>query len=57
MLQALRKTAVGQLMLFPTYVTAFFLAMGLLEGRGLAGGCDKLQAAFLPTITSGSVFW
>lgn len=32
-LQALRKTLTGQLTLFPTYLCAFFTAMGLLEGR------------------------
>jgi protein Mpv17 len=31
--------------------------MGVLEGRGLAGGIEKLRTNFVNTFLGGSVFW
>lgn len=39
--QALRKTAAGQLTLFPTYLGLFFAAMGALEGRNPQQVCES----------------
>eukprot|EP01023_Acetabularia_acetabulum_P019280 TRINITY_DN19801_c0_g2_i1.p3 TRINITY_DN19801_c0_g2~~TRINITY_DN19801_c0_g2_i1.p3 ORF type:complete len:210 (-),score=9.08 TRINITY_DN19801_c0_g2_i1:522-1061(-) len=54
---ALKKTAVGQFTLFPSYVSAFFLYMGLLEQQTLQQSCEKVKSAFLPTMYTGTVFW
>jgi hypothetical protein len=35
----------------------FFTTMGVIEGRGLAGGLDKLRSNFASTFVGGSVFW
>mmetsp|Transcript_4461 Transcript_4461/g.7440 ORF Transcript_4461/g.7440 Transcript_4461/m.7440 type:complete len:188 (+) Transcript_4461:188-751(+) len=54
---ALKKTALGQVTLFPTYLTAFFMYMSALEGTGFEGGRKKIQDNFVAMYTSGSVFW
>ncbi|KAL6756627.1 hypothetical protein V8C86DRAFT_2644125 [Haematococcus lacustris] len=56
-LTAVKKTATGQVTLFPTYLAGFFLYMGLLEGRSLADAAARLSDRFLPTYSSGSAFW
>ena len=52
----LKKSAVGNLTVFPVYLAAFYLYMGLLEGkRG-----DELKqkfSAFIPSYAIGWAFW
>ncbi|GLC52047.1 hypothetical protein PLESTB_000576600 [Pleodorina starrii] len=58
LLTAAKKTALGQVTLFPTYVAAFFTYMTLLEtGGNVAAVGDKLRGAFVQTYIAGSVFW
>lgn len=56
-MQVLKKTTLGQITLFPVYLSMFFCYMGLLEGKGLEGGMEKLKASFSKTYASGSIFW
>ncbi len=55
--QAATKAIAGHVTLFPTYTVGFFLAMGLLEGRGWDGAVQRLKDSFGTTMVSGSVFW
>ncbi|GBF99436.1 hypothetical protein Rsub_11922 [Raphidocelis subcapitata] len=54
---AIKKSAVGQLTLFPTYTSAFFLAMGALEGLDFSASTAKLAAAFPTAAVTGTLFW
>ena len=47
----------GQVTLFPVYLAAFFVYMGLLEGRSLQHSCERLSASFPATYATGTVFW
>ncbi|GLC35329.1 hypothetical protein PLESTF_001216500 [Pleodorina starrii] len=54
LLTAAKKTALGQVTLFPTYVAAFFTYMTLLEtGGNVAAVGDKLRGAFVQTYIAG----
>lgn len=48
---------VGQFTLFPVYLTAFFSYMGALEGLPPRQCLEKVQAAFMPTYSAGSMYW
>jgi len=52
----LKKSAAGNLTVFPVYLAAFYLYMGLLEGKR---GHELLQkySAFVPSYTMGWAFW
>eukprot|EP00270_Netrium_digitus_P019080 TRINITY_DN741_c0_g1_i1.p1 TRINITY_DN741_c0_g1~~TRINITY_DN741_c0_g1_i1.p1 ORF type:complete len:216 (+),score=36.27 TRINITY_DN741_c0_g1_i1:111-758(+) len=54
---AVQKSLIGQFTLFPTYVTSFFLYMGLLEGRSGAALLDKVKAGFSAAFGAGCIFW
>ncbi|GAQ78838.1 Mpv17-like protein [Klebsormidium nitens] len=54
---AVAKTALGQAVVFPVYLGAFFTYMGKLEGKTWQECKVKLEQGFLPTYTSGCVFW
>lgn len=56
-LQALKKVVVGQVTLFPTYLAAFYMYMGALEGRPPQQWLDKIQASFAPSYITGSCYW
>lgn len=55
--QAFKKTAIGQVTMFPAYTAAFYMYTGLLEGRTVIQAVDKTKEKFLPTFVAGSVFW
>lgn len=57
LLQAAKKTALGQVTVFPVYVAAFFTYMGLLEGLSLEECKQKVLKAAPPTLVSGTGFW
>ncbi|PNG99105.1 PXMP2/4 family protein 4, partial [Tetrabaena socialis] len=56
---AAKKTALGQLTLFPVYLVAFFTAITLMECRGVEAEAvaAKLRSSFMPAYAAGSVFW
>lgn len=56
-LQALLKTGVGQVTLFPAYLSAFYLYMGVLEGLSPAQAVQKLRQAFVPTCECARCCW
>ena len=43
----------GHFILFPTYMTLFFGYMGVLEGKGLAGGVQKCKDTMWDTVKAG----
>ncbi|CAD7704197.1 unnamed protein product [Ostreobium quekettii] len=51
------KTVVGQVTIFPLYVSAFYWYMGLLEGQDMAGAMERVRRAFWPTMVTGTAFW
>lgn len=55
--QALQKTVLGQITVFPVYVATFFAYSGLLEGKSLGQAIAKTKEKFVPTFVAGSVFW
>ncbi|EFJ47454.1 hypothetical protein VOLCADRAFT_92190 [Volvox carteri f. nagariensis] len=58
LLTAAKKTAFGQVTIFPAYVAAFFTYIAILEpGGNLAAVGTKLRSSFLQTYVAGSVFW
>ncbi|KAG2498721.1 hypothetical protein HYH03_003461 [Edaphochlamys debaryana] len=63
LLTAAKKTAFGQVTLFPVYVAVFYTYVTLLEtwsgdlGRSAQAVQDKLRQVFVPTYMTGSVFW
>ncbi|KXZ47582.1 hypothetical protein GPECTOR_34g741 [Gonium pectorale] len=58
LLTAAKKTAFGQVTIFPAYVAAFFAYVTLLETGGDVGAVgDKLRSSFAKTYAAGSVFW
>ncbi|GIL42297.1 hypothetical protein Vafri_318 [Volvox africanus] len=58
LLTAARKTAFGQVTIFPAYVAAFFTYITLLETRGdVAAVGTKLRNSFAQTYMAGSLFW
>ncbi|GLI70563.1 hypothetical protein VaNZ11_015486 [Volvox africanus] len=58
LLTAARKTAFGQVTIFPAYVAAFFTYITLLETRGdVAAVGTKLRNSFAQTYLAGSLFW
>lgn len=56
-MQALKKTALGQLTIFPVYCVLFLNYMGALEGKSLQGCLEKTKALLPSILVSGSVFW
>ena len=56
-MQALKKTALGQVTIFPTYVTLFYAYIALLEGKSARQACGRVQRNFWPTMATGTVFW
>lgn len=55
--QAALKTAVGQVTIFPFYVTSFFTYMGLLESLSLSECAEKVKKATPQTFAAGCAFW
>lgn len=49
------KTAVGQLVVFPPYLVAFFGAMGYMEGHPKIA--EKIQTQVPKTFMAGCVYW
>ena len=56
-MQALKKTALGQVTIFPTYIIAFFSYVSLLEGKTMKQAVQKVRDKFWPAIATGTVFW
>lgn len=54
---AMVKSAVGQVTLFPTYISLFFMYMGTLDGLGLQVAAAKLAGAFPAAAATGTLFW
>lgn len=54
---ACKKTAMGQMTMFPIYTVAFNMYTGVLEGRSVPQAVEKTRQNFLPTFVAGSVFW
>jgi hypothetical protein len=52
-LQAVKKSAVGQVTIFPLYVSLMFMYLGLLEGRGVEGSWQRLQQSLPKTLVTG----
>ncbi|GAB4813575.1 hypothetical protein N2152v2_000621, partial [Parachlorella kessleri] len=55
--EALTKTALGQVTLFPVYSATFFTYMGLLEGLSPRQLSVKLRQSLPPALATGTVFW
>jgi len=56
--QAVAKTAVGQVTLFPAYLAMFSVYMGVLEGKRTPTELgDKVQDFLWPTFKAGAAFW
>ena len=59
MIRAMAKSATGQVTLFPTYILAFSVYMGLLEGRRGAAlavkGCGQPDVDLPSPITSPAI--
>ena len=53
LMQAVIKTAVGQVTVFPVYLSALLVYMNALENRSFKGAEQKLRNSFLPIYTSG----
>lgn len=47
----------GQLTVFPVYLSSVFCYLGLLEGLSPAQAAQKVQQTFLPTYKTGWGFW
>lgn len=55
---AIAKMSIGQLTIFPTYLTLFSGLMGALEGKRRAAELvDKTRAFVLPTFLIGCLVW
>jgi len=54
---AVKKSAVGQVTIFPVYVSLMFMYLGLLEGRGVEGSWQRLQQSLPKTLVTGTMFW
>ena len=52
-MQAVIKTAVGQVTVFPVYLSALLVYMNALENKSFKGAEQKLRNSFLPIYTSG----
>ena len=57
LVQAFRKTALGQVTVFPAYITLFFGYMRCLEGGTPQQAVERVQEKFWPTAVAGTVFW
>lgn len=55
--QAMYKTAIGQVSVFPLYVASFYSYMGILEGLSPPQCVEKVSKAFVPTLVTGTAFW
>ena len=53
LMQAVIKTAVGQVTVFPVYLSALLVYMNALEHKSFKGAEQKLRNSFLPIYTSG----
>ena len=56
-LQAVCKTLLGQVTVFPAYLALFFTYSKVLEGGTLESGFRHTRSAFVPTYKAGWVFW
>jgi protein Mpv17 len=56
LVQAVKKTALGQVTVFPVYVASFFSYMGLLEGLSLEQCREKVVKTAPPTLLSGLIW-
>ncbi|PNW76617.1 hypothetical protein CHLRE_11g467738v5 [Chlamydomonas reinhardtii] len=55
---AIRKTAFGQVTLFPCYLAAFFTYITMLEtGGNFTAATDKLRNGFAQAYAVGTLFW
>ena len=55
--QAILKTSIGQVSLFPLYLGSALMALQLLEGKTFEAAAAKLQESFVSTYLIGTVFW
>lgn len=56
-MQALKKTAFGQVTIFPVYLAVFFMYSSMLEGKNLPAAVEKTRSKFVPSYAVGTVFW
>lgn len=54
---AAKKVALGHFFLFPSYTALFYSYMSTFEGKGLAGGIEKLKNTWWDIWCVGSGFW
>lgn len=54
---ALLKSTIGQVTLFPVYLTAMFFYLGKLEGLSTSDCIDKVKQGLPTTILAGSLLW
>ena len=54
---AAKKVALGHFILFPSYTILFYGYMSTFEGKGLAGGMQKLRDTWWDIWRVGTGFW
>ena len=55
--QAILKTSIGQVSLFPLYLGSALMALQLLEGKTVEAATAKLRESFVSTYLIGTLFW
>ncbi|KAF6261768.1 hypothetical protein COO60DRAFT_721976 [Scenedesmus sp. NREL 46B-D3] len=55
--QAVTKSLVGQVTLFPSYTSLVLLYSSLLEGRSMQEACEQVKQKLPKLFATGSVYW